>query len=153
MENQEVKKIIALLEKSFDGSAWHGPSLMSILNDVSYEKAFEQNHNIHSIAELVAHSTTWKKFAIERVKGHNTFDITEQLNWSSFPKKDAATWSEVLEELKSTQDELTTVLETISDLKLTDIVEDKAYNFYTLLHGVIQHDIYHGGQIALLKKL
>jgi hypothetical protein len=62
-------------------------------------------------------------------------------------------WNEILDDLKDGQKQLIDILENTIDEKLMEEVEGKAYNYYTLLHGVIQHDLYHLGEIVLLSKL
>ncbi len=152
MGNSEIRNIIRLLENTFDGSAWHGPSILNILNEVNAERAFKEFDNIHSIAELVQHMTTWRKFAVQRLRGNHQYEIGEFEDWKKILRNDENTWREIKKQFLQSQQELLETLDGINDLKLTELVENKAYDYYTMLHGVIQHDIYHGGQISLLKK-
>lgn len=136
----------------FEGSAWHGPAIMQILDDINAERAFRKVENIHSIAELTAHMATWKKFAVERLRGNDKFEITTLTDWKTFADHSEKAWSNITQQLMEIQKMLLDELDRVSDLKLTDLVYNRPYDFYSLLHGVIQHDIYHCGQISLLKK-
>ena len=58
-----------------------------------------------------------------------------------------------LEDLRQAHRQLHEAIGRLTDASLADIISGKGYTAYVLLHGVIQHNIYHAGQIALLKKL
>lgn len=152
MENAEITNIKRLLHNVFEGAAWHGPSVSSVLEGIEASLAFKKFEKIHSIAELTYHMGIWKKFAAERLKGNNAFEITETNDWLSFAQTDDKNWAAIKNELFNNQKELVLALDKTSDLKLSELVHNKAYDYYTLLHGVIQHDAYHAGQISLLKK-
>ena len=152
MKREEIRNIQRLLKNTFNGSAWHGPTVLTIIQDVNYKLAFKSYPNIHSIAELVDHITSWRRFAIERLKGNNSFEVIQDNDWKRFTIKDENSWEEIKAELINSQKELEKELDNTNDSKLSELVDGKAYDFYTLLHGVIQHDIYHAGQISLLKK-
>ena len=78
--------------------------------------------------------------------------MNEKVDWKKFEKQDLETWNQIKDQLLKTHNMLLSSLEKMTDHKLSELVENKAYDYYTLLHGVIQHDIYHAGQISLLKK-
>jgi len=152
MRNTEVQNITRLMQNVFNGSAWHGPSVLKILEEVGEDDAFRKFENIHTIAELVVHMTAWKKFALERVSGNQRYEVSEQEEWKEITSGDRKDWNNIKSNLTTIHNELIGSLSKITDQKLSELVENKAYDFYTLLHGVIQHDIYHAGQISLLKK-
>lgn len=136
----------------FEGSAWHGPSVMKVIDGIDAPLAFKKFEKIHTIAELVYHMGIWKKFTAEKLKENHSFEITEATDWKSFTQTDEEQWREIKNDLVKYHNDLMSELDKISDLKLTDLVNNRPYDYYTLLHGVIQHDIYHAGQISLLKK-
>ena len=144
----EINNIIALLEKTFKGPAWHGPSIMETLKDISDKTAFNKISGSHSIVELVLHMTTWRNFTDKRLSGDNEYQVTDEDN---FPK--ATDWGSAMNNLKQSQENLLSALRKFPEDKLFTTVPTRKYDFYTLLHGIIQHDIYHAGQIVLLKKL
>ncbi len=152
MKRTEVENIQRLIQKTFNGSAWHGPAVFKIIQDIDEETAFKSFDKIHSIAELVVHIINWRRFAIERLKGNHAYEILEKDDWKEISNKGEGLWMDIKNRLLLSQDELVVELGKINDSKLSELVDEKAYDYYTLLHGVIQHDIYHAGQISLLKK-
>lgn len=153
MNRVEVRRIAGMMDSVFDGAAWHGPSIMKVLTNISPDQAYKPNAHIRSVCELVRHMTSWKVFVVERLKGHNDFEITKKENWKKNSKDNPMIWNEIVNDLKENHNQLLDTLEHINDEKLNEEVEGKAYNYYTLLHGVIQHDLYHLGEIVLLSKL
>lgn len=153
MQQKEISRIIDSLERVFEGAAWHGHSVMDVLEDINYTVAFAPSDKIHCICELVQHMTAWRLFAIRKLQGDPVYEVSTRENWKQFEKRDAAAWREILEDLKSSQTELIDALKMMDDEHLEDEVDKKAYSYYTLVHGVIHHDLYHLGEIALLARL
>jgi uncharacterized damage-inducible protein DinB len=143
----ENQRIADLLEKSFHGPAWHGPHVMEVLSSITASLATQKVSASHSIIELVMHMTAWRDFVTKRLLGNNDFEVSEAEN---FPK--GTDWAAALNTLQQSQSELLKALNSFPEEKLVKIVPTRTYDFYTLLHGIIQHDIYHLGQIVLLKK-
>jgi len=143
----EINRIANLLEKTFDGPAWHGPSVMETLKDVSQQTASNRISGSHSIGELVLHMAAWRNFAVKRLSGDNLYEVSDAEN---FPP--STNWNVTMNELKQSQIKLLAALKAFPEEKLFTIVPSRKYDFYTLLHGIVQHDIYHTGQIILLKK-
>jgi uncharacterized damage-inducible protein DinB len=144
----EIQKIIDILSHTYEKNAWHGHSVKETLSDVSIDQIHHRIGNGNSIIELVAHMTAWRNFVIEKLKGNDSFDVTDELN---FPKgKD---WQLVLNELDKSQSDLISALEKTPNEKLQEVVPGRKYKFFTMIHGIIHHDLYHTGQIVLLKKL
>jgi uncharacterized damage-inducible protein DinB len=82
-----------------------------------------------------------------------TFDILHaDQDWPSIKESDENSWQKDLQVLENSQQALLLALNRMNDGNLGEIVSGREYTFYTLLHGIIQHDLYHIGQIALLKK-
>ncbi len=143
----ETQKLIGLLEKSFHGPAWHGPAVMEALADVTPGIAVRRPTTSHNIIELVMHMTAWRNFVTKRLKGNNEFEVSEKEN---FPA--GTDWAKALNGLQQSQGELVSAMKMFSEKKLVETVPTREYDFYTMLYGIIQHDIYHTGQIVLLKK-
>ena len=148
----EGARIADQLRRAFDGDAWHGPAFMEVLSDVDAAKAGAKPiADVHSIWELVLHVEVWDRAAIVRLGG----EVCQPTGDFNFPPVVAATeadWRKTVQALKRTHDDLVKMVEGLPDSRLTDIVPGKPYDFYHNLHGVVQHELYHAGQIALLKK-
>jgi uncharacterized damage-inducible protein DinB len=143
----EINKIIKLIENSFDGKPWHGQSIMDTLNGVTQEMSLVKFKNSHSICELVAHLATWRNFVAKRLRGENQHEVADDDNFRH-PKS----LEDALAQLKDSQVTLIESLEQFDEEQLFSTVPTRKYDFYAMLHGVAQHDAYHAGQIALLKK-
>jgi uncharacterized damage-inducible protein DinB len=153
---EELLRIIDLLNDTYESEeAWHGASVVEILRDVTPKLADRRlAPNTHTIAELVYHMTTWRIFAVRKLQGDKDFDVkTKEKNWKLFPVVDALEWEALQMELSLSQEELVSELEKReSDEFLEKIVPGRNYSYYTMLHGIVNHDLYHAGQIALIKK-
>ncbi|WP_138991968.1 DinB family protein [Larkinella sp. C7] len=156
VQNDELIRIIDLLNTTYEGEeAWHGPSLVEVLSGVSPEMAGHRlTPNTHSIAELVFHMTSWRIFCVKKMQGDKDFDIkTPEKNFGSFQVIDDFEWEALQMELSLSQEELINELDKRDyDEFLEDIVPGRDYTYYDMLHGIINHDTYHSGQISIIKK-
>jgi uncharacterized damage-inducible protein DinB len=154
----EAKRIAGQLRNAYEGPAWHGPSLRELLSNVSATQAVARpKEGIHNIWELVAHIITWERVSMRRIAGEQITTIPPEVNFPTINQADDLRWQQTLDELASVHRELTDVILRLGDDQLsaqipTDVSGQKV-SVYVTLHGIIQHNLYHAGQIALLKKL
>lgn len=134
-----------------DGDPWIDVSLMGLLQDIEPTSAAQNNGNFNSIWQLTQHLVLWRLAIFNRMQGvsqpspnHNyILPVVEASNKA---------WKKLLTELASSQKALIGFMKTLDDEQLDNIWPGKHYTVYELLHGLLQHDAYHMGQIALLKK-
>lgn len=150
MNNPEIARIINMMNNTYSGAAWHGSSMLEILGKVSSKQAFGTSSHIHRICELVQHIIAWRVYAIKKLEGDQQYEVSQADNWKTFSRQDDEAWDGILSELEKSQEQLVDALNHFSDSKLGDEVVGKSYDYYTLIHGVIHHDLYHLGEIALL---
>lgn len=131
-----------------DHHAWHGPSLAETLKGITAEQSLRKLPGSHSIIELVQHMAMWRTFVAKRLAGEDSFEVTEA---TDFPTEQ--NWEGALRLLHRSQTELLTAVKAFPEEKLLETVPTRSYDYYTLLHGIAQHDAYHSGQVALLKKI
>lgn len=153
--NKEILYITAQLKDAFEGDPWFGRNAKSLLAEIDEEIAFDKPNQQHSILQLVWHMITWREFVISRLKKDETKELHyfETNDWRILDHTHKTLWHQGLQRLYETQDELIEIIGKKDDDLLNDIVEERNYNFRKLLNGVLQHDIYHLGQIAYIKKL
>jgi uncharacterized damage-inducible protein DinB len=148
--DSETARIADQLHRSYAGKAWHGPSLSELLADVTQEQASRRPDNGgHTIWELVLHVTAWMRIARERLGSKSVRQVADEENWPPV----TGVWADAVAELHREARALEEATLVFPDDKLNrraPAVEPQSY--YGLLHGVIQHNIYHAGQIAILKK-
>lgn len=149
----EVKRIAGQLHASLAGPAWHGPSLLEILEGVTAVEA--RQHPVaaaHSMAEIVLHVTAWMSAAERRLAGES-IELEGDADWP--PVTGSFDWSAAVQGLRDVAETLGVRIRTLSDADLVTIrvrSYGHEYSAYVLLHGVVQHNLYHAGQLALLKK-
>lgn len=145
----EIIHISKLLQRTFEEQPWHGPSVKEVLDGITQEQSFKRLPESHSIIELVAHMTSWRIFVCKKIQGEQEFRITDDRN---FPAE--TNWAKVLADLNESQVSLIEALRAFDETKLPELVPHGSYSytFYSLLHGIIHHDLYHIGQISLIKK-
>ncbi len=141
------------LRRAFDGVAWHGPALFELLKDVdAITAAAKLLAEVHSIWELVLHVAVWDEATLRRIAGEKT-QPTGTDNFPLVPKRPTeAAWRKTVADTKRTHERLVKTVAALPDARLRDRVPGKRYDFYHLLHGVVQYELYHAGQIAILKK-
>ena len=150
----ESTRIGDQLRRSFEGGAWHGPAVQEVLAGVTAAKAAERPiPGGHSIWEIVLHITTWEDVVRLRLEGDHFDNPPDEIDWP--PVADGGgedAWRAALDGLKRANLALRDAISRIDDARLEEIIPRKNYSVYYMLHGVIQHNLYHAGQIAILKK-
>jgi uncharacterized damage-inducible protein DinB len=148
----EAALIADQLRRAFDGGAWHGPALLELLEDVDASSAAARSiPTVHSIWELVLHIAAWDGAASRRLRGEKCQPAGIH-NFPPVPKATEVAWQRAVAQTKRTHDHLVKTVAALSDSRLQDRVPGKRYDFCHMLHGVVQHELYHAGQIAILKK-
>ncbi len=148
----EPERIAALLERISHGDAWHGPSVAATVDGVSARQAATRPiRNGHTIWELVLHIAVWRRVVAGRLAG-KTFDPTPAEDWQPVSDVSEDAWRRAVDDLDVARAELREALLRLDETRLDETVQGKNYSFYVMVHGIIQHDLYHAGQIALLKK-
>lgn len=132
---------------------WHGPALMDLIDDVTAEQAAARSiAGAHSIWELVLHATAWTEIARERLIGSANADPTPEEDWPPVGDKSAEAWRAARERMKDAHRELAADVAKLGDSDLIGRVPGKDHTVLTMVHGIVEHDAYHSGQIAVLKK-
>jgi len=148
----EVVRLHDQLHRSYWGDAWHGPSLKDVLSGVSAVKAASKPlRNAHSIWEIVLHVNAWLDAARRRIEGEK-LNLTDEQDWPALKKKGSQAWKETLQILENNQILFEDTVKQLPDARLSDNLTGGAYTIYFQLQGIIQHTLYHTGQIALLRK-
>jgi uncharacterized damage-inducible protein DinB len=151
----ETARIADQLRRAFSGDAWHGDSLMEILDGVTAAQAAARPiPHAHTIWELVLHIAAWDG-AVRRRLGGKAVALSDEQNFPPVRDTGETVWRKTLDHVRQVHDELVQAVSESPDTRLAEQVPGKQgahYNFYYMLHGVVQHELYHAGQIALLKK-
>ncbi len=154
-----MKKELALLQQQlteiYDGDPWYGRSLLSILNEAASKHAWAVKvNNNHNNTVLLYHIINWRLFTISRFENDalSTTAHFEENNFPVFAQPNEAVWCNGLQTLAITQQHLLQHLTNNNDEMLNKPVPGRDLTFRVLLNGIIQHDIYHIGQIMVSLK-
>jgi|CXWL01.1.fsa_nt_gi uncharacterized damage-inducible protein DinB len=149
----EVNRLEEQLRRALEGKAWHGPSVLELLAGLSAAQA--ASHPIagaHSIWELVVHIATDYELVLRRMAGDGR-PLTAGEDWPPCPAATEANWRQTVQELKRLNEKLRQAVRAFPAERLDDpLVPEVPYSAYTQFIGVTQHNLYHAGQIALLKR-
>jgi uncharacterized damage-inducible protein DinB len=147
------QRVAEALERSVSGPMWHGPALSDLLDGVTAEQAAARPvPGAHSIWELVLHATAWTEIARERLAGSAKANPTPDEDWPPVNDASADAWRAAIERLKEAHRELAADTARMDDSTLIGRVPGKDHSVLVMMHGIIEHDAYHGGQIAILKR-
>ncbi len=147
----EIERIRDLFHRAMYGQAWHGPALWPLLSDITAEQAAARPlPNVHTIWALVLHITTWQITVRRRLLGEN-HSPSESQNFPSSYEVSPEAWQRTCHALKQSHEALAAVLADLT-IDLDESPTGSTFPAYALIHGTIQHNLYHAGQIAILKK-
>jgi uncharacterized damage-inducible protein DinB len=149
----EIQRIEDQLRRAFEGHAWHGPAVRELLGDVTAAKAAARPlPDAHSIWEIVLHIATWEGVVRRRLQGEAVADLPPEQDWPPVQETTEAAWHKAMDDLDRGHRALREAIARSGEGRLAELVPGKKHSVYHMLHGVIQHDLYHAGQIAVLKK-
>ena len=149
---REVERVLGELQRAFEGDAWHGPAVLELLRDVTAEQAAARPiAGAHSIWELALHIAAWESAGRRRLEGDRA-ELPDEENFPQVNDTSEVAWQQTIERLKDGHRNLRDAVARLDDSRLDEPILDGMRSVYITLHGVIQHDLYHAGQIAILKK-
>jgi uncharacterized damage-inducible protein DinB len=150
----EAAKLSNHIKRTVTGPMWHGTALDALVKNVTHEQASARPiAGAHTIWEIILHVTAWAEIARARLRGERTADATDAEDWPPVGEAGAAEWQAALDLLREGYRALATDVRRLdNDAAIDAKVPGLDYTVSNLLHGVIEHGTYHGGQIALLKR-
>ncbi len=150
----ELERILDQLKRAYEGDAWHGPSVREALAGVTADQAHARPlANAHSIRELVHHIAVWESVGRRRLEGDRAqIDISSPEDWPPADDTSEAAWEQAKAALDRGHKALREAIERVPESRLDQPIFEGMSTVYVTLHGVIHHDLYHAGQIAMLKK-
>ncbi len=149
-----IEQFIQESKDFYDGRPWYGSNFTEIVADITPAEALAVPGNGHSIARLLFHMIKWRKSLTIRLQGDKDFRAldSDPDNWVALNTLDEAKWEAAKQEFDELQKILISELEARDEAFLdTEFIQGKTYRYLTT--GVIQHDIFHLGQISILKQL
>ncbi len=141
------------LENLFNGQPWLDETLLKKTNKLSSEQAFKRPYlSVHSVAEILAHMIAWREVLIRRLEGNYAYQVQMQSSqdWPSMQQLQILGWDALQQQLADNQNRLIELLRQQSDEVLAIPYNEQGHTFDYLINGIIQHDLYHLGQMGLV---
>jgi uncharacterized damage-inducible protein DinB len=146
------QRISGLFTNLYQGEPWIDVTLVDTLQHIPYQKAAEKYRNCNSIWEITNHIVAWRENVLQRVQG-KVINTPNHNYFESIPDVSESAWQATLQNLAQSQKQWVTFLENFDEKEFDALYPNNGLNYYEHIHGIIQHDAYHLGQIAILSKL
>jgi uncharacterized damage-inducible protein DinB len=148
----ETQRILDHYDRAMHGDAWHGDPVWQVLDGISVGKAaLRPIANAHSIWEIVGHMAFWEEVAARRLGGLRA-GLEEDRNFPAMPEATEVNWQKTLAEFRASNQAFREALQKLEPVRLDELSAAGKRSFYDEAHGLIEHHVYHSGQIALLAK-
>jgi uncharacterized damage-inducible protein DinB len=147
----EVARLEEQIRRAFDGTSWHGPAVSEVLEGLTPESAAAHPMpGAHSIWEIVLHLAAGYRLVLRRARGEHA-QITPEEDWPPVPAPSDQAWEDSVRSLSQLNRELRAVVRAFPEKSL-DSPLGSEYSAYVQIAGIPQHDLYHAGQVVLLRK-
>lgn len=151
----QIRIVLRLLDEAYDRRSWHGPNLRGSLRGITAKQAgWRPAKNRHSIRELALHAAYWKYVVRRRLldEQRGSFPVAGS-DWFERPDKGEKAWKADLQLLEKTHRSLRNAVSRLDDSSLRRRPFPRSVRTLDLLIGVAAHDLYHAGQIQLIKRI
>lgn len=155
MPAAEIEQLLRILDQAYDRRSWHGTNLRGSIRGLTPEQAaWRPARGAHNVWEIVVHAAYWK-YAVRRrlSRGLRGSFALKGSNWFTRPAETASAWTDDVALLARMHAELRTVVERIPAVELQHAAPGGQVSVFDLIAGIAAHDLYHAGQIQLLKRL
>ena len=149
----DVRRLSNFISRTVSGPMWHGPALSELLANVSADDA--ATHVIagaHSIWEIVLHLAAWAEIARARLNETSNAEPHEDESWPPVTGQTKTDWQDAVNRLYTSYRLLAEDAANLELTKLQRTIPGRDHSAQEMLHGIIEHGAYHGGQIAMLKR-
>src|SRR6476660_8383136 len=150
---KEQEQLIKLFTDLFYCSSWIDVNIVNTLDEISAKEAATKPFPyFNSIWEIVNHMINWRETVLKRIQGEN-IESPEDNYFSSIRDRSEEAWQKTRERFRESQQQWLAEIKKMRRKEL-DLKHDfSPHSNYELLHGILQHDAYHLGQIRLQMKL
>ena len=148
----EIDRILTHYDQVMQGSAWHGDPVWQVLEGIDAEAAAARPlPDAHTIWEIVMHMIFWEGVVNERLAGRRA-GLIEEKNFPPMPQATEENWRKTLDQLRASNRAFRDALAKLDPVKIGELSAAGKRTYYDEAHGIIEHHIYHLGQIVLLSK-
>lgn len=154
------EKLTIQLHQILSGDPWYGSNTYDILAQISFESAYEKPSGaVHNIAEIVLHMIAWTEEVMDRMNGQ-TAGLPTSGDWPEIGTPDEQKWQDYKDDLKLVNTNLVGVIQNFPIEQWEELINDErdrelgtGVSYEALIAGLIQHHVYHSGQIAILNRI
>jgi hypothetical protein len=157
--DQGLEQLLAIVDQAYNRTSWHGTNLRGSIRRVAAgQAAWRPSPKRHNIWETVVHAAYWKYAATRRLTGaaRGSFPLKGS-NWFVRPEGarplDERAWRADIELLDGMHESLREAVARLSADDLAFAPPGRKVSNFALISGIAAHDLYHAGQIQLLKRL
>ena len=148
----EKGRLLDLIDRAWRANAWHGPALLEVLEGITPAMAAKRVvKGAHTIWELVDHVATWNEVVAMRLAGKSP-KVPPEWNFPATPRPTPAAWKASRARLARSQVKFKNAVLAFPEAKLGRRRPGTSSTWYVLIHGEVQHQLYHAGQMALMKR-
>ena len=157
--NRIIDPITSQFLEVQNGKLWMGDTFKKKINSITEEEAFTRPlPTLHSVAELIAHLTAWKKDAILKIKnGKGRLTVDNGGNWPGNEELRQVGWDKLIKDFEESQSDIISLLQDKDDSFLQEQYVDQdfngKFNYSFAIEGILHHDLYHLGQMGIVIKL
>jgi len=152
------EKLQQELEKVLSARPWYGKSVYDIIEPITFETAYEKPPGAaHNIAEIVLHMVAWTEEVMDRMNGMNA-GVPSSGDWPETGAPDEQKWQNYVSDLKLVNVNLIGIIQKFPEEQWSEPIDDQRgdrpiVTYEALINGLIQHHVYHSGQIAILNRI
>jgi hypothetical protein len=151
-----IELLLEILDQAFNRKGWHGTTLRGALRGMSPPEAlWRPGPGRHNIWELTIHAAYWKYAVRRRIAGQAGLSFERSpSNWPDIPDPaDLKAWKGDIALLEAEHAKLRQAVARLGAADLERRSPKGVWTFAEEIHGVAAHDLYHTGQIQLIKRL
>jgi hypothetical protein len=155
MNDSTLGTLLDVVDQAFDRQSWHGPNLRGAIRGVTHDQAlWRPQAERHNIWEQVLHAAYWKYTVRRRILGEKRGSFQHKAsNWITPPQTTPAAWRRDVQLLVDTHRSMREAIANVPPEKLQKRLPGAKATYFALISGIAAHDVYHAGQIQLLKRL
>ena len=149
-----VALLLAAIDQAYNRPSWHGPNLRGSIRGVTLARATRRpGRGRHNIMEVVVHCAYWKYAVWRLLTGakRGSFELAGS-NWFDRSRADARVWRDDVARLERTHRTLRAAVAALTDRDLRRRAKGR-YSVADVIQGIAAHDLYHAGQIQLIKRI
>lgn len=148
----EPQRLAEQIQRAYHDGGWIEVSVRDLFRSLSAaEAAAHPVPGAHSAWEIALHLSFWHDAVSRRLRGE-TVEYADEEDWPPPTETTESNWHSALEDLDRSLEALIAAVKALKPEQLDLLVPARSFTFYVMLHGVPQHNLYHGGQVMMLRK-